>query len=296
MSDLTLSLASLIIGVLATVWVSRYYFLRAVDKKLTAYVQFSSSLFDGVDSSVREALKISYKGTAVSDLLDIQFLVANTGERAIRDVICPLSVSIPKDCILLDASVLHVSPEGREVTITQAAKAVSFLFPLLNTGEFFVTKLLLQGRARPKDFLFSITVDDLPPTLSPVPLPHDLIDTGKKRGFEGELLVLGAILLLLGASFAGVIFGHSTTLQECWTRGVVTSFPQHWILLLSVLVTAIPAILLLVIGPMVMVGAFTNFSFPKRKRFRVPEDIVRRRIFFEDFPLLEHPQNEKKEG
>lgn len=296
MSDLTLSLASLIIGVLATVWVSRYYFLRAVDKKLTAYVQFSSSLFDGVDPSVREALKISYKGTAVSDLLDIQFLVANTGERAIRDVINPLSVSIPKDCTLLDASVLHVSPEGREVTITQSAKTVSFLFPLLNTGEFFVTKLLLQGRARPKDFLFSITVDDLPPTLCPIPLPHDLIDTGKKRGFEGELLVLGVILLLFGASFAGVIFGHSSTLQECWTRGVAASFPQHWILLLSVVVTAIPAILLLVIGPMVMVGAFTNFSFPKRKRFRVPEDIVRRRIFFEDFPLLEQVNNEKKEG
>ena len=296
MSDLTLSLASLIIGVLATIWVSRYYFLRAVDKKLTAYVQFSSSIFDGVDPSVRESLKISYKGTAVTDLLEIQFLVANSGERAIRDIISPLSVSIPKDCTLLDASVLHVSPDGREVTITQSAKAVSFIFPLLNTGEFFVTKLLLQGRASPKDFLFSITVDDLPPSLSPVPLPHDLIDTGKKRGFAVELLVIGLILLLLGASFAGVIFGHSATLQECWTRGIIASFPQHWILLLSVVVTAIPAILLLVTGPMLMVGAFTDFSFPKRKRFRVPEDIVRRRFFFEDFPLPVQPKDEKKEG
>lgn len=97
MNEFTIAVGSLIVGVLVTIWVSRYYFRRTVDKALTPYIQFASSLFDGVDPAVRESLKISYKGTAVTELLEIQFLVANTGERAIRDVIAPLSVSVPKD-------------------------------------------------------------------------------------------------------------------------------------------------------------------------------------------------------
>ena len=89
MNDLVISIGSLIVGVVA----SRYYFKRTVDKSLTPYIHFSSSLFDGVDPSVRESLKIAYKGTPVNELLEIQFLIANTGERSIRDVIHPLTPS-----------------------------------------------------------------------------------------------------------------------------------------------------------------------------------------------------------
>jgi hypothetical protein len=129
MNDLAVSLASLIIGVVATVWVSRYYFKRTTDKSLTPYLQFMSSLFDGVDPSVRESLKIAYKGTAVTELLEVQFLIANTGERPIRDVIAPLTLSIPENCSLLDASLLHISPEGREVEIKHTPDTVVFRFP-----------------------------------------------------------------------------------------------------------------------------------------------------------------------
>ena len=280
MSGLALSIGSLIIGVLATILVSRYYFRRTVTKALTPYVQFFSSLFDGVDPAVRESLKIAYKGMAVTELLEIQFLIANTGERSIRDVIAPLSLSIPNGCKLLDASILHVS-QGRQVKITQAETSVSFEFPLLNASEFFITKLLLQGRATPKDFTFTITVDDLPPTISTVSLPPDLIETSNKRQFEYAQLLIGLVFLLLGASFAGLIFAHWPSLRACWTQGLTVSFRHNWVLLLSSVIAVIPTILLLVLGPMVVVGAFTDFSFPKRRRFRVPEDL-RRGLYFRE--------------
>jgi hypothetical protein len=285
MSNLALALGSLLVGVLATIWVSRYYFRRTVAKALTPYIQFFSSLFDGVDPAVRESLKIAYKGTAVTELLEIEFLIANTGERSIRDVIAPLLLSMPNGCKLLDASILHVSPKGREVKINQTETCVSFEFPLLNAGEFFITKLLLQGRASRKDFTFRITVDDLPPTVSPVPLPYDLVETGKKRQFEYGLLWAGLIFLLLGASFAGLIFAHWPSLQECWTKGLIASFRQNWVLLLSSVIAVIPTILLFVVGPMLIVGAFTDFKFPKRRRFRVPEDFVRRPFYIREFPV-----------
>ena len=125
MSGLVTSIASLILGVVATVWVSRYYFKRTVDKALTPYIQFSSSLFEGVDPSVRQALTIDYKGTSVKELLEIQFLIANTGERPIKDLIKPLTLIIPAGCTLLDASMLHIAPD---LVINAQSAAMSSLW------------------------------------------------------------------------------------------------------------------------------------------------------------------------
>lgn len=274
MSNLILSVGSLIIGVLATIFVSRYYFRRTIEKNLTPYIQFGSSLFDGVDSSVRELLKISYKGTPVTELLEVQFLIANTGERSIRDVITPLTVTIPDGCTLLDASLLHVSPEGREVSISQTTASVSFEFPILNSNDFFITKLLLQGRANPNDFQFRITVDDLPPTISPVRLTNDMIETGTKREFESSILWIGLLLLFIGSAFIGLIYSLLPLLLYCWDQGIINSFKKNWIPLISTAIAIIPTIVVFVLGHFMIIGAFTNYSFPNRRRFRVPRDFA----------------------
>ena len=287
MNDLAISIGGLIVGVVATVLVSRYYFKRTFDKSLTPYVQFDSSLFEGVDPSVRESLKIAYKGTPVNELLEIQFLVANTGERPIRDVIHPLSLAIPTGCSLLDASILHVSPEGRDVKISQTENSVVFTFALLNSREFFITKLLLHGKATLKDFKFSITVDDLPPTIDAVRLPHDLIETETKREFASDLFVIGLIMAVIGSALAGLIYTHWPVLLMCWRTGLIASFPEHWVIMTSSAIIAIPSLILLVVGTMLVVGAFTSFNFglPKRRRFRVPEGFHRRHFYFHGLPV-----------
>jgi len=295
MNDLGISIGSLIVGVVATVWVSRYYFKRTIDKSLTPYIQFSSSLFDGVDPSVRESLKIAYKGTPVNEILEIQFLIANTGERPIRDIISPLTLTLPGDCSLLDASILHVAPEGREVKIVQSDSSITFAFPLLNAGEFFITKLLLQGRAKPKDFKFSITVDDLPPIIKPVHLPPDLIESERKRKFASEPLWIGTFLIVIGSALAGLIYSQWLTLKSCWNTGFIAAFPDHWLVLVSSVIVSIPTLLLLVGGPMMIVGAFTDFSFPKKRRFRVPDSFHRRSLYLRDFGRIELAEEEKSD-
>ena len=80
-------LGSVIVGIIATIWVSNHYFLRSRRKSLTPYIQFFTSVFRGVDPSVRDALEIEYKEVQIHDLFEIQFLIANTGERPIRDIL-----------------------------------------------------------------------------------------------------------------------------------------------------------------------------------------------------------------
>ena len=300
MNNLTLLLVSLLLGIVVTLWVSSYYFRRTVSKVLTPYVQFSSSLFRGVDFSVRDALKIAYKGTPVSDILEIQFLIANTGQRAIRDIISPLTLDVPASCELLDATVLYISPPERTVKARSEAKKVFFDLPLLNSDEFFIVKLLLKGDAKPKDFRFSITVDDLPPILTPKPLPFGLLSKEEKRKFEPALLVIGIIFVILGCSIAGLIYHSWPVLVSAWNTGIWKVFLDNGVLMSSALLSAIPTLLLLVFGVMMCFGSFTNFNFPKRRKFQVPRDFLRHSfrplrddINIDDYDELEQIETKK---
>jgi hypothetical protein len=133
MNELILAFSSLLVGIVATVLVSRYYFRRSFDKSLTVFLHFATSLFRGIAPEVRQALRIEYRGVPVDELFEIQFLIANTGERAIRDVIEPLSLDLPQNCSLLDAALLHVAPPERQVTLTKSEHQVRFEFPVLPT-------------------------------------------------------------------------------------------------------------------------------------------------------------------
>jgi hypothetical protein len=274
MNSFFLSLGSIIVGVIATIWVSNHYFRRSTRKSLTPYIQFYTSVFRGVDPAVREALKIAYKGVPITDLFEIQFLIANTGERSIRDLINPLTLHVPEGSQILDASILHIHPKGRDVSIEVKESDVIFRFPLLNSKEFFITKILLQGEPKKWDFRFSISVDDLPPTLKPKFLTRDLIDTGEKRKFEEGLLVSGFVCLAIGASIAGLIYAQWPIISSLWKDGFLASFKENWLVLICVAIASIASLFLLVLGPMIAIGAFKNFSFPKRERFPVPSDYM----------------------
>jgi hypothetical protein len=61
-------------------------------------------------------------------------------------------------------------------------------------------------------------------------------------------------------------------------------------------ITAIPALLLIVIGPMMAIGAFTNFSFPKRRKFPVPSNYMRRPFDFYQFAPHFNVEDETEDG
>src|SRR4051794_16250284 len=104
------ALISMLFGVIVTILVSAYYFKLGTRRRLVPYLHESSSVFGGVDPTIREFLKVSYRGEHVEELTHMQFLIANAGRRAIRDVIQPLALTLPAGVSVLDATLLHVSP------------------------------------------------------------------------------------------------------------------------------------------------------------------------------------------
>jgi len=270
-----ISVGSLILGVVATILVSRYYFRRSNEKSLTPYVQFSSSPFRGIDPGVRAALEIRYQGAPINHLYEIQFLIANTGEKAIRDIVEPLSLSIPENCSLLDATLLHVDPPGRKVAVVIASNRnkLSFDIPLLNRREFFIVKLLLNGEPKVADFVFNIAADELPPQLKVQPLPPDAVGIAKRKKFELGMLAGGAIMLSMGIGVATLIFegfGKLPVLnvQHPWTFIVQLDWSN-----LALALSLIPSLVFVLIGAMLSVGSLTEGTFPPPKhRFIVPNE------------------------
>lgn len=173
MKELIITIGILIIGIIATVLITRAYYRRTLTKSLTPYIHYTCSLLSDDFSDLRRDLKVIYKNQEIDNLYEICFEIVNTGDKAIQDVIEPLTLSIPKKCTLLDAGFF---PEGAKyknikIKISTDKKKVSYLFPLLNRGESFMTRLLLNGTPIEKDFEFSIRCAELPSKLEPVHRP-----------------------------------------------------------------------------------------------------------------------------
>jgi len=282
MNDLLLSIVGLLIGIISSVLVSAYYFRRSLTKSLTPYVQYYSSPFKGLDADVRNALKVTYQNEPVEDLFEIQFLIANTGDKAIRDVIEPLLLVIPDTCALLDASIIHKSPNELRINLDVDKKLnkLTVNFPLLNSADFFILKLLLNGTPKTDKWKFSIVVDELPPTLKAERLSYDSIASSKKREFEISLLGFGLLATFCGLAAFKVIYGALSYLpnfEGSWT----TLFFQLNLDTIAILLTAISALIFTLIGIMMTAASFTEGRFPpSKKKFVVPEHIHKSYVRF----------------
>lgn len=277
MNDLALAVASLIVGAAFSVWLSSYYFRRSHRKSLTPYIQYASSPFRDLDPAVSRALDIKYQDVPVVDLFEIQFLIANTGDKAIRDVIRPLTFKVPAESDLLDATVIHRYPAelnvNTSVTFDGTCDLVVCEFPLLNSGDFFILKLLLNGTPKSQEFQFAITVDELPPTLKSERLPSDAVGTDKKRPFELPLLGVGIALALCGLAQFKVVYDSWSVIPSL-ASGLRGFFAAFDLSSAALLLSVVPAFFFTLFGAMLSAAACADGSFPpKKKRFIIPEDV-----------------------
>lgn len=205
MPSAVIGLITLVVGIVATFLVARHYYRRSVDKQLTPYIRKASMVFGGIAPDVRDQLKIFYNDTEVPDIFELEFVIINEGERPIRDIIKPLSLELPTGVEVLDSRVVSVNPEGREVDLRKVRNGDSdtliYEFPLLNSDEYFTSRALIKGAMEFKDINFSITADDLPPTLSPQWIPYY---PAEQRGVDTEFIVVGIIFIIVSiTSFIG---------------------------------------------------------------------------------------------
>ncbi len=206
------------------------------------------------------------------------FLVANDGERAIRDVIEPLRLLISADVEVLDASIVHKNPEGLRAGVTLEANqpgtsVLTLDFPLLNSGEFFVVKMLLSGRLNASDLEFSILSDDLPRKISMSPIPPGAFDPGIFK-FEWGLAVAAAIVLLFPAWICYVGYQLVLLRPELsplpWSQFLLTWQSAMVLIPASIFVLLFSLLGFMMMGAAVFGGQFSPSRGPK---FPLPKEV-----------------------
>jgi len=256
----------------------------------TPFIQLQSNVLSRIDKDVKSDLHIEYRGVKVESLQQAQFLIANTGERAIRDLIKPLCLQLPIEVEVMDASILFTSPEGREVSleVSEKDRAVSFVFPLLNKDEFFIFKLLLKGEPDRKQFKFSVVGDDLPPTLNIKRLTYNQIESEgeneSKSNFEmgpfaaSWLVIFCALCLGILAHYIDME-NFPTIHNETWLW--VNSIP--FVSIASVVGYVLAGMFGLAGAMMISASIFGELEFPKSKKFKLPKEFATASYDFRGF-------------
>lgn len=275
------TLITLAVGVAATLLISQLYYRKANKKSLTPYIRYATSVFEGMDPLLRERLKIRYEEEVeVEDLYQLEVLVLNDGFRAIKDVIEPLSFDVSEDAEVLDARIVHIEPEGRsvEALVTSASNParVEFPFPLLNRGEYFLTKLLYRGDLQRAGMSFNITAEDLPPELEPRSFFE--LQRGSSKGVEWGAVGTGILMVLLSGAIGYVLFLASEAAPAVFPF----TFPDgafDFLTTPAVILSGLGAALLFLVGLALAIGEIFRHGvrgfFQQVPPVELPDDIPR---------------------
>lgn len=294
---LGLTIGGVAIGASASYFVSRHFFQKSIKKKtLTPYIQFTSQLFSELDPELEGNLKVNYKEHKIENITQAQFLIANSGDIPIRDIIEPLKLKVPKDNKILGLSLLHIEPEGRTVSYkileTSDYNVVEFNVPLLNGGDFFVFKIILQDKlpietsnksdeqTEPK-FEFTITADDLSPKLKIEHLPFSYYEHEKETEFEWTGVWIGVISLLTSIAIFGTILAFSKPSKNLFIFSLkdffsLDNFSASHIFILLLLILGLFFVLLAVLA---FVLTITEIVPSEKPKFRVPNKLKKERKF-----------------
>lgn len=274
------TLIGIAVGGLITAVVAHYYFIRGRRKSLTPYFTLASNVFGGVDIEDRRKLRFEYLGTEIPDLHQVEFLIGNDGQLAISNCIEPLTLHLPTDVPLLDASIIFRSPDTLDVKVRQrdlkheSHPMVDFHFPLLNRGDFFVVKLLLGRKVTPRGCRFTILADDLPRELEPTWLPPEAAKRGRVS-LEWGVMAFGLGILITGALMGYLLYMLAQHRPE--------AFPFPWsgleLSVLSVMVVPLSVLISLgfiLLGFLMLIVLVLDPFMSRRVPFSIPEEIASR--------------------
>lgn len=135
------SLVIAILGVVVPIAWDYYSGRKGVSLTLASHSQIISS-----NASV-DGLEIIYKGTKLSSLSKMTFLVENTGSKPIlaSDVVSPIKIETTENSNILDVIVESKKPENLEVMITNSSRSVEVGFSLLNPTDTILFSLLVDS-------------------------------------------------------------------------------------------------------------------------------------------------------
>ena len=283
------------IGVFVTILVARYYFKRTVSKKLSVYLSLNNRLFAGIESDVKKNLEFTYNTEEVKELQQIELIVANDGERAIRDCIEPLTIQISKQVKILDASILHRQPSDLHIKITAEDKgdntaSIKCEFPLLNSGEFFLIKLLLDGYINRSDLKCNILAEDLPRSFQTKHLPLSATRE-PKREVEWGGIVLGLVFLIITCAICLLLWNYYN-LKPSIFPFPWQNFQPSWVETTALIIVSITVLGFSLIGIAALIGIAFGEFFEWGPSFPLPEELRGRSYVLTPLPSLRERQHD----
>ena len=124
--DLVLLILGVIAGAIASLIISRFYYLKTVTKKLTPYLYIGTAILEGTDPEIREKLKIKFLESNQTESINeidvknpyqLEFIIVNDGELPIRDCIQPLSIKFPGDARLISTNIMGINLSRDRLTV-----------------------------------------------------------------------------------------------------------------------------------------------------------------------------------
>ena len=281
------SIVSFILGGILSILVGWIFYRKSIQRKsLAVNLDYFSKLFDTVEPEIKKELKILYKDNEIEHLYSVQFAFENNGNKPIRDIIEPLKLEIPSDFEIMDAHIAEIQPKGRKVNIKQNLEnnKVNIDFQLLNPKDSFVFRILFKGDVTSylknkrmekigskreeeimhqikiddnevvEHFKFSITVDELNPTL-------DISKENRnKDNYDKSKIPLNVFHLFVGAS-TGYILWYFTSETEFYLFNFSVFFKGFWswfytfnLFRISLLITWVVPIFLTTKSSIVVIG------------------------------------------
>ena len=297
MEIIATTIIGIIIGGIITYFVSREFYEKTKKtKSLEPFVRFVTTILSSIDPEVKKQLKVFYDKCPVEKLYQIEFVIANTGDIPIFDIIKPLSLLIPNKGQILDVNLFHIEPRDRDVAYKISNdgnfQRIDFIFPLLNPGEYFIFKLLVKGDI-PKignkegvtnwfyeyydeiisEFKFSITAPDLKPSLSSRRLPyyyeeeHNFTDGGLDLGAVFGL----AIGLLLSLSMIYMLYHLKNISAGYFLFNFKEFFTSFNLMKLTVIIGWLASLFLMLITIISAIDELSKIKKKPKPKFRLPK-------------------------
>lgn len=285
-----LTIGGIIIGAIVTFVVSKHFFNKSEKaKSLTPYLQFRSRLFSELDPELKKELIVNYKNHKIDNISQAQFLIANDGDLPIRDIIEPLKLKIPKENQIFSASIIHIEPEGRKIEhkIIESENSIIFDIPLLNAGEYFVVKLLLQDKliedkeeSQKIDYSFSITADDLEPNLQISSLPYSYYEEDKKKKHDFSGFWIALVFGVLLTSIVGVLYSFKSVGSGLYIFSFSEFFSKanFGFYSICIILMALIGLLFLIVTIIGIIAGIIELYPDEKPKFRVPNKLKKDKL------------------
>lgn len=270
------------ISILITILVTHIYFKKSLKtKKLSCFVKNTMKLLTNIDTDIKKKLIVNYDGKQVDSIYQISFIIGNTGDLPIKDVIEPLTLKITDNNEILDVTIVRIEQQGRQINykIKKESNEVEFLFPLLNSGDYFEVRLLLKSDIKPeniydinnfdignnyKPFKFIITADDIDAEIKTEDLPYEYYMPSPTFDAIGKGITVIALFLMfiVGFNLVYLLYNIKNIQKDLFLFDFSIFFTSFSFYKLSIIIIWIVVFILLII----FIFMLLDFITPKNNK------------------------------